>query len=40
MGTQTFVTYEIDDPFADERFVVTEEYQASPSKVVLGVLSQ
>jgi len=28
MDTQFIITYEIDDQFVDERFVVTEEYQA------------
>jgi len=28
MGTQFIITYEIDDQFADERFVVDEEYEA------------
>ena len=28
MDTQLTITYQIDDPFANERFVVDEEYQA------------
>jgi len=28
MDTQFTITYQIDDPFTDERFVVNEEHQA------------